>query len=146
MTDQQTSQLVEAIFKLSRTMKGRMSFTSDIAHLSMLQMQAIIFINKHPNVTMGEIAAQFKIELPSATSLMAKLCKAEIAERNADAEDRRIVRIALTKKGKELFAEAMRERTKKVESILSYLALEDKKDLLRIIQGLLSHMEEEDEG
>jgi DNA-binding MarR family transcriptional regulator len=140
-TDPKTIQLAEVIFKGSRMMREHMGFKSEVGNLSMLQMQVLLFVKQRPSAHMREIADNFKIELPSATSLIDTLSKAKLVDRKIDSRDRRIVRINLTTQGKELLAQAVKERTKKIANILSYLSNEDKSDLLRIMQKLLENLE-----
>lgn len=135
------TQLVEDIFRLFRLMKEDMSFDSDLMKLTVSQIHALIFLKKHPSAQMSEIAKEFKIELPSATSLINKLVDTKLVERKPDEKDRRLVRIALTNQGEQLLAEAMKERSKKITHTLSYLSESDKKQLSRIIKQLLGTME-----
>ncbi len=143
--DQLNTQLTEAIFSLSRIWKDRMDCKSELVNLSVLQLQALIFIKKHPESTMNEIASYFSIELPSATSLVSKLVKLKLVKRVADKKDRRIVRIILTSYGEKLFEDAMKQRTEKIGQILSHLDKEDKEDFLKIITKLIATMKETDE-
>lgn len=140
-TDKKTIQLAEVIFRTSRMMREHMGFKSEVGNLSMLQLQALLFLKKHPSVSMHEIADNFKIELPSATSLIETINKVGLVERKVDSQDRRIVRILLTEQGKTLLKQATKMRTKKIANILSYLSNEDKNDLLRIMQKLLENLE-----
>jgi DNA-binding MarR family transcriptional regulator len=139
MEEDNTIALVEMIFKTSRLMKERMSFTNSSIHLSLLQIQTMIFLDQSKNqqVTMSNIADFFNIELPSATSLLNKLCDQELVERHTDTKDRRLVIIKLTRGGKKLLEKIIQERKKKIESILSYLSKNEKLELLEIF-GTLS--------
>lgn len=139
------SELVEKIFSLSRFMKGNMSYSSDLIHLSLLQLQALIFLHKTKNAQMRDVAQHFKIEMPTATDLITKLVKQKLAVRTIDKTDKRLVRITLTSQGKKLLTEAMKERSKKVTRMLSYLSEKDKQQLLAILSVLIVKMEEEDE-
>jgi DNA-binding MarR family transcriptional regulator len=140
-----TNKLIEATFKISRAMKDSMCYTSSITQLSLVQLQALIFIKKNPNVPMRKIAEHFRIELPSATSLLNKLSTMKLVERHTDPDDRRIVRINLTTDGQTLLKNAMIERAKKMEKLLSFLPEEDKSTLLRIVTTLTEKMEEQNE-
>ena len=90
---------------------------------------------------MGDIAEYFCIELPSATSLLNKLCDQKLVERYEDQEDRRMVMISLTDGGKTLVKQAMRERRKKLEMILSYLSKKERLELLTILKMLQNRLQ-----
>jgi len=144
-TPSSNAQLIETMSKLSSLMKGSMKFYSDFQELTFLQMQALIFIKKAKNIQMSEIATHFQIEMPTATSLINKLNTMKLVKRQADPKDRRLVRIILTEQGKQLLEKALEERTKKINHLLSYLSKNDTLELLRILQILIKHMEENDE-
>jgi len=129
-------ELVEMMFKVSRLIKEEMSYANDIVHLSILQIQTLIYIDKNKRVSMSDIAGQFHIELSSATSLINKLYDQKLVERYQDNEDRRLVRISLTIAGKALLKEAMQQRRKKLERTLSYLSDKEREDLFSILGTL----------
>lgn len=139
------TELIEKIFTLSRFMKGNMAYSSDLIHLSLLQLQTLIFLHKTTNAQMRDIAEKFKIEMPTATDLITKLVKKKLVQRNIDEKDRRMVRISLTSQGKILLTDAMKQRNKKLTRILSYLSTKDKEQLLAILSLLIVKMEEEHE-
>lgn len=136
MKEDNKIELVEMIFKVSRLMKDKMSYTNKLIHLSILQIQTLIFLNKNKKVSMSDIAGYFHIELPSATSLLNKLYDQKLVERHEDEQDRRLVMITLTNQGKILLKQAMYERRKKLEKVLSYLSEKERSDLSTILETL----------
>ncbi len=130
------SKLVEEIFTLSRLFKESLSFDKEAFHLSMLQLQCLICVKHAKKVQMRDIARKFNIELPSATSMIDNLVKENLVLRSNDPEDRRAVLISLSAKGKKLLVDALRERERKMEKMLSFLSEKDKKDLLRITKKI----------
>ena len=136
MKEENKNALVEMMFRVLRLMKDKMSFSNNLIHLSILQIQALFFLNKNKKVSMSDIADYFHIELPSATSLLNKLHDMKLVERHEDKEDRRLVIITLTDSGKTLLKQAMCERRKKLEKILLYLSEKQKLDLLNILETL----------
>lgn len=136
------TRLIECIFKLSRFMKEDLSCDSDIASLTMLQLQAILYIKKHANAQMSEIAQHFAMELPSATSIIKTLVKFHLVSRHQDEKDRRLVRIALTDKALSLLQKTLKSRQQKIAENLSYLSSNDKTTLLKILEKMLKKMEE----
>jgi DNA-binding MarR family transcriptional regulator len=142
MKTDNTNELVEVMFTVFRRMKSEMSFTNDFIHLSILQIQALMFLCHNTNIDMSDIAEYFHIELPSATSLINKLCEHKLVERHEDPKDRRLVKIKLTDEGKTLVKKAICERRTKLEKMLSYLSEDEKMDLLRILQTLSSRLQQ----
>ena len=139
------NQIAEAMFTLTRTMKDEMTFDSDTSQLTVLQLQALIFVAKEESVTMTEVANKFKISLPTASALSDKLVKTGLITRQNDETDRRIVKLVLTEKGKSLLTEAMKQRTIKIDKMLSYLPQTEKEQLLHIMQSLLQNIQKNNE-
>jgi len=91
MQSDNTAELIETMFKVAHDLKDEMSFTSDLRHLSILQIRALHFIDcSDKKVSMTDIAEYFGIELPSATSLVSKLCDQKLVDRISDENDRRL--------------------------------------------------------
>lgn len=138
---QNNSKIIELIFEFSRYLKGSMSVKSQFADLSMLQMQALIFIAGNPDSTMSEIAKHFAIELPSATSLINKLYKTGLVERKQDKEDRRKIYVVLTEKGVQLFKEGKKVRKQQIEKVLAYLTEAEKEKMQEILEKICNSLE-----
>lgn len=130
-------QIAQIIFSLSRIMRDEMTFDSETSQLTMMQLQALIFIKKADRVTMGDVAEHFQITLPTVTVLLDKLVHLGLVRRDQNTEDRRVVNVKLTKKGENLTHEAMKQRRKKINHMLSYLSVEDKELLLQIMNRLM---------
>ena len=137
--------IIDTMFGISRLIREKGFFNSDIAQLTMLQFQALLYISKHENVSMGDIANFFSIMLPTATTLTNKLFKADLVNRKIDQKDRRIVRIELTQKGNDLLKESKKARNKKMSHFLSYMSEFEKNALLDILKALQERMEDENE-
>ena len=85
---------------------------------------------------MKEVAGFLGITPPSATSLMNNLAKSELIYREADKDDRRIVRIIISKKG-EKFLEAHKSvMAEKMRTNLSRLSVEEQKQLEKILEKI----------
>lgn len=137
MADEINNQITETIFNFLRSVKPTMCFDSKTSHLSMVQLETLIFLNKRKDAQMSDIATHFSITMPSATSLINKLIELKYAQRKNDVKDRRVIKIHLTSQGESLLDEAMAQRKQKINKLLSYLSLQDKEDLLRILQKLV---------
>lgn len=145
MKPDNTLELMEMLFKISRAMKEKMSFKSNLTHLSVVQIQTLFFLDSRQKVTMSDLAQHFLIELPSATSLINKLCDQDLVKRYEDKQDRRLVMVTLTQAGKSLLQLALQERKKKLEKLLSYLSTKEKQDLLSIFKTLANRLQKENE-
>lgn len=136
-----TTELVQMIFTVFRRLKDEMSYTNNLTHLSILQIQTLVFIHHSKKCSMSDIAGYFHIELSSATSLVNKLCEQKLVERHSDPKDRRLVLITVTGAGLKLLESAMNDRRKKMEKMLSYLSEREKTELLRIFTTLNTRLQ-----
>lgn len=138
-------EILDLIFSISRVMKYEMKFRSPAADLSLLQIQTLMFIEKHSEVQMKDLAGNFTITLPTATNLVDNLVKSKLILRVRSTQDRRVVSVILTKKGERLLTKVVQERNKKMHTMLSYLPQKERVNLLEILKSLKKNMEESNE-
>ncbi len=128
--------LVESFFKISRSLKSLSIGESKTAHLTMLQLETLVLLNKNGKSSMGNIAGFFQIKMPTATVLLDKLIRLKMAKRLLNPKDRRIVEIEITESGKKILNGLIKMRKERIQHFLSYLSKKDKADLLRIIKKI----------
>ena len=137
-----SSKLQEAIFSLSRYMREKSGIKSEMANMSMVQLQTLIFLAKSKASPMKDIAEYLHVELSSATSLIDHLVEMKLASRKQDKKDKRSMLVSLTKKGKDMLQKVKKQKMKRVDMLLKALSEEEKIQLLTILQKLKKHMEE----
>lgn len=146
MDDKQLNdEILELMFSIGRLMKDEMKFSSQAANLSLLQIQVLMFIGKQKEAQMKDLASNFTITLPTATSLVDNLIKAGMIVRERSTEDRRVVTVKLSSQGKKLLAKATADRNKKMNTMLSYLPHKERKDLFKVLTSLKRSIEKENE-
>lgn len=141
MQKSEAEKFLKTLFKINRLLRNRNYNKAHLTQLSILQLHALVFLNENKNCQMTDIAKQFTIELPSATSLLNKLCTMKLVTRETDSVDRRIIRLQITKRGRTLLKEAMSEQVNHIQQVLTYLSKKDSAELLRILQYLNDKME-----
>lgn len=142
MVSELAKKYFETMFKNSRLWRDKMNFSSDLTHLSIVQLHALSFLKRQKSAQMSEIAEYFNIELPSATSLLNKLVALQLVERQPDEKDRRLVRIILTEAGSRLLDQAMEEKLSHIDHMLSFLTDKEQHELLRLLEKLNDRIEE----
>ncbi len=131
--------MIFATYKISRYMRKQFG-TNDHAHeLTMIQITGLISIAQGRN-TMGDIAEELNITLPSATSLVERLVKGEYVERVQDPQDKRVVKIVLTEKGKAILKKGLEDKIEKTRFMLSKLTEEERLTMLSLLQKILSSL------
>ncbi len=125
-------------YQISRQLRHQLGGTADEkAHekISPYQLHALHTLAHNP-LTMGELAEEMNITLSSATALVDRLVKNRWVERREDPEDRRIVRLVITERGRELYRTVKRERYKAFKFLLDAMPPEDVAALRRIFTNL----------
>ena len=78
--------------------------TSDsVENLSLQETKAVSFLGQHNESIMREIADYLRVAVSTVTGLVDKLEKKNLVKRKRSDEDRRIIKIALTPKGQEVY-------------------------------------------
>ena len=104
-------------------------------------------ILKHGPVPMSEIGAHMGISKPYMTALVDKLIVEGYVERIPDAEDRRVINVAVTKAGRDAFEEFIRGARETIIKNLSALTPEDVSSLqnaMKTMRDIASRLDKDD--
>lgn len=94
------------------------------------------------NITMGEFSSALSVPLSTATRIADWLVDHGYIQRLPDTDDRRVVRVALTDTGKELFKAIDRYIRQRIQQILSSLTAEERTILLTLVSKVVSGLKE----
>ena len=136
-------ELMTLAYQIARQMRKQMGGVSDDKlhdKVSVYQLHAMFHIAKHV-ATMSELAEEMNISLPSATSLVDRLVKSGWVERQADPDDRRIIRLAITDEGRKVCMAMKAERMRTYKFLLDAMPEEDLRSLQRIFTNLHTTLE-----
>ncbi|MCL5008874.1 MAG: MarR family transcriptional regulator [Patescibacteria group bacterium] len=129
-------EIIHFFFGAFRAIKSQMGFASPIFQLPLAQMETLRFIGEKEKVQMKEVADYLAITPPSATVMVNILVDLGYVERQAGRQDRRAVRLSLTKKGRQILEKAVTQRCQRMKKLLSKLNQREQAELL----GLLKKM------
>ena len=136
------NKLGDEIYNFSRLMKENVFCEAGVTHFTLLQLKALVYIANNKEIRMKEIAEHFHVETPTATSLINKLSTMKLVRRIANARDRRVVKITLTKTGEVMLKKAKAANMSRINKTFSYLNNEEKVSLLKILKKLTAKLEE----
>lgn len=100
--------------------------------LSMQKLRAIYFLGKNANSIQRDLADHLGVSVSNTSIMVDALVKKQLVERHRCEEDRRVVRINLTKEGQVIYRLMLNHHLKLCEQILQPLTLEEQETLLRI--------------
>ncbi len=138
MENTSIQELVPLIFTLNRLIREQISGHGNIDPLSLTQLKILAFILEKGNPTMKEIANSLFITLPSATSAINRLVGDHQLKRIADTRDRRIVRLEITDKGKNIYNKCYKDVLTRMNKLLLQLNIEERKEYARILTKIIT--------
>lgn len=131
-------------FQISRQVRREMHQAGGHQHglekVSPYQLQALFTLQHHAG-TMGGLAEEMNISLPSATALVDRLVKGGWVERQADPEDRRVTRLTVTAQGASICKRLQEKRYRAFKYLLDAMPENDIKSLQRILANLHQALE-----
>jgi DNA-binding MarR family transcriptional regulator len=100
---QLAAQLLNQIPELLKNLK-RITRIPDKERLDLTynQLSILFLLQRQHSLTMSELSRQLDVELSNATQMVDRLHKLDYLKRTSDTRDRRVVRINLSQKGKDL--------------------------------------------
>ena len=125
--------LLGLIFELGRTMKQEIGEMP----ISFIQYGTMNFVSERGDPTMKEVANYLKIKAPSATLVVEELANKKLLTRSADATDRRIIKLSLTKEGERMLNKINDKRAKVMKSRFEKLSASEREHLAHILKTLI---------
>lgn len=115
---------------------------SQFNDLSITEMHTIEAIDMYKKKTSSEVAKELSITVGTLTVAINNLVKKGYVERLRSEDDRRVVKLGLTKKGKLLFRVHQHFHREMVKNILKGMEQEEEQALLRALKNLHDFLQE----
>ncbi|MDP8265886.1 MAG: MarR family transcriptional regulator [Candidatus Aceula meridiana] len=106
------------------------------------QMAAIMILSERKEKTVGELSTQMKVSAPTVTGIVDRLQRSGLAKRQRDTKDRRVVRIALTLKGKKVSGHLQRAFMQRWGVIASILSVKDQQTYVQLLKKIIKGFDE----
>ena len=110
-------------------------------HDFVYRVGAVLFGHSEP-ISMGEFSKALEVPLSTATRIVDSLVECGFAERVADAEDRRIVRVVLTKTGQDLYQAIHQFMRQRIEYLLRPFTDEERDQLIYLLRKAVNGLKE----
>src|SRR5229473_3361968 len=101
---------------------------------------AVLFAQSEA-ISMGELSKALEVPFSTATRIVDSLVESGFAERVPDAEDRRIVRVALTKTGQDLYQTLHQFMRQRVEHLLQLFTSEERDQLIYLLRKAVNGLD-----
>ncbi|MBX7409005.1 MarR family winged helix-turn-helix transcriptional regulator [Clostridium chauvoei] len=116
-----------------------------LSDLSVTEMHTIEAIGMYSYRTMSEVAQELDITVGTLTTAINKLIKKDYVERKRIEEDRRVVLVGLTKKGKLAFRLHEKFHNEMVQSTIEGLTEEEEEILISSLERLSEYFKKKHE-
>jgi len=97
-------------------------------NLTTAQMKVLLLFEDREKFSMGELSTLYSVSVSTMTSMVDRLFQNGMLKREQDGNDRRIVRVSLTAKGKKILTKLVHSRREVLEGFLFSL---DKDEIKR---------------
>ena len=109
------------------------------------QFIALQWMTEHDDLTIGELSNKIGLAFSTTTDLVDRMEKNGLVERVRDANDKRVVRVSVLNKGKEIIMEVIEKRQDYLGEILAGFSKEHAQTLNDLLNELLIKMNDVDQ-
>jgi DNA-binding MarR family transcriptional regulator len=131
-----TAEVVAGRLRISATRLARRLRQEAQTGLSPSQLSALTAVERHGPVTLGALADHERVAPPTITRVVAKLEEEDLVLRQRDPDDRRITRVVITTKGRNLLSASRRRKTEWLTTRLADLDADRRDRLARALDVL----------
>ncbi|MBX7247214.1 MAG: MarR family transcriptional regulator [Candidatus Sumerlaeaceae bacterium] len=100
------------------------------------QKRILYFLDIHGPQKMSDIARLVAVTMPAATAVVDKLVRAGLVARESDVNDRRVIRITMTRTGKETTNKLKEIHEQRLREVLEILEPEKRSELIRSFERI----------
>jgi DNA-binding MarR family transcriptional regulator len=106
----------------------------------------ILLARSEKPVTMSELSAELNVPMSTATRIVDWLVRGDMVERVNDTNDRRVVRVGMSKSGRELYETGMTYNKQRIGKLLRDFSSDEQAQLLKLMNKLFDSLASENEG
>ena len=106
----------------------------------------ILLARSEKPVTMSELSAELNVPMSTATRIVDWLVRGDMVERVNDPNDRRVVRVGMSKSGRELYETGMTFNKQRIGKLLRDFSSDEQAQLLKLMNKLFDSLAGENEG
>lgn len=104
--------------------------------VNMSQLKAMTAFSEDSLLSMGELCKMANVKMPSMTEVVDRFEKEGILERIRGEEDRRVVKVKMTEKGKKMHQEVLKRRADELTKMFGVLTTQDREKLVDSLKSV----------
>lgn len=141
--DQYFARLEEVFMEMARRLHSELA-DQMVSGITGSQFFVLKKIENKGRLTVSEVAEELGVSLSAITALVDRLVKAGLAVRSRDEQDRRLVWLEATDKGKGILEKCIESRRKVAAKYFGKLSESDMEKLIEIYEKVLTIMRAEE--
>lgn len=131
--------LIKASDKIGNFFASMESHSSEIG-VSKPELLALVTIYSEKEIIMRELAEKLEINSSTATGIIDRLVKKKMILRKRNQSDRRIVKVSISKQGKELVSLYQKQRDIIYTRMMDVLTVEEQEFFLNILEKIANNI------
>ena len=104
--------------------------------VNMSQLKAMTAFSEDSPLSMGELCKMANVKMPSMTEVVDRFEQEGILERIRDMEDRRVVKVKMTAKGKKMHKKVLKKRADELTKRFGVLTTEERTSLVDSLKSV----------
>jgi len=109
--------------------------------LTLAQLKSLFFISSEGNTNVRKLAAALSVTSANVTGIVDRLVKQGLVTRRENPEDRRMLLLQVTDKGRALITDLRERQTSRLSKILDYMSPDEVSTLAQGLSSLLKACE-----
>jgi MarR family transcriptional regulator, organic hydroperoxide resistance regulator len=134
--DRHVAEIEELLRNVSTILKKRGRDILSNFDITPPQLDALLVLRDHGELTMGELCQKMFLACSTATDLIDRMERNGLIERVRDTADRRVIRLRVLPKGSSVIDEVMDARRSYLVTVLSEIDVADKERLIQSLEQL----------
>jgi len=134
------NEILESFSEINKAIYRLVKADADSIGITVVQLKAIYMLSYNPDISLGELAEKLRLTNSTVSGVIDRLVHGELVERIVPPENRRVVSIHLTEKGKNLLENFFQSNSILINKLNEVLNLppEEIEHLLRLHKLILS--------
>jgi DNA-binding MarR family transcriptional regulator len=112
---------------------------------SFLYRILILLARSDTPLTMSELSMELNVPMSTATRIVDWLVSGDMVERVNDPNDRRVVRVGMSKSGREIYETGMAYNKQRIAGLLKDFSSEEQSQLLKLMNKLFDSFADENQ-
>jgi len=131
--------LPEHVVQFRKKMEGLKTGIKPEDHAFLFRVLILLSQSEDP-MTMSELSAELNLPMSTATRLVDGLVRGDMIERINDPKDRRVIRIGMSKHGRELYQTGMTYNKQRIAKLLKDFSGDEQAQLLKLMNKLFDSL------